>query len=535
MNNGEDKKKLQVQESDTKPEKKSKEIKEKKASEQKMKTSNDSSGKTKKPSSSEKKIEEKKNTRLIVRKANRQEDYQGKKQKDSRGYAKNEDSRGYAKNGRYNDQRMSSVNAYEITPEQLGVMSLSELNQVARRLGIIGASLMRKEGLLKKIIEMQKDPERELVVEGVLEKLPDGFGFLRSSYYDYISGPDDVYVSPSQIRRFGLKTGDTISGVIRKPKDGEKYFALLKVARVNFLDPISSGDRISFERLIPIFPNEKINLEYDPSVLSTRLVDLFSPIGKGQRGLLVAPPKVGKTVLLKEIAQAMLKNNEGIHLIVLLIDERPEEVTEMKRVVHGTAAEVVSSTFDESASRHVQVSQMVLEKAKRMTEAGLDVVILLDSITRLARAYNTVAPASGKVLTGGIDANALQRPKKFFGAARCAEDGGSLTIIATALIETGSRMDEVIFEEFKGTGNMEMHMTRKLSNRRIFPALDILNSGTRRDDLLQPEDVLNKVWILQKFLGTMNTVEGLEFLINKLKKYKTNEEFLESINTKNGK
>ncbi|MCK5632922.1 transcription termination factor Rho [bacterium] len=411
-------------------------------------------------------------------------------------------------------------------------MSFADLNQVARRFGLIGASLMRKEELLKKIIELQKKPEKELEVEGVLEKLPDGFGFLRSSHYDYISGPDDIYVSPSQIRRFGLKTGDTVTGVIRKPKEGEKYFALLKVSKVNFSDPIPAGDRISFERLIPIFPKEKLNLEYDPSVLSTRLVDLFSPIGKGQRGLLVAQPKVGKTVLLKEIAQAILKNNQGVYLIVLLIDERPEEVTEMKRVVRGTSAEVISSTFDESASRHVQVAEMVLEKAKRLIESGQDVVVLLDSITRLARAYNTVAPASGKVLTGGIDANALQRPKKFFGAARCAQDGGSLTMIATALIETGSRMDEVIYEEFKGTGNMEMHMTRKLSNRRIFPALDIMNSGTRRDDLLQTADVLNKVWILQKFIGTMNTIEGMEFLINKMKKHKTNKEFLDSINTK---
>ncbi len=449
---------------------------------------------------------------------------------------KGREQKSHSRNGgRQQEQRSAGVNVYELTPEQLGKMSFAELNQVARRLGLIGASLMTKENLLKKIMDVQKHPDRELEVEGVLERLPDGFGFLRSAHYDYISGPDDVYVSPSQIRRFGLKTGDTITGVIRKPKEGEKYFALLKVAKVNFAEPIPAGDRISFERLIPVFPHEKLKLEHDPSVLSTRLMDLFAPIGKGQRGLLVAPPKVGKTVLLKETAKAILKNNQGVYLIVLLIDERPEEVTEMKRVVQGTSAEVISSTFDESASRHVQVAQMVLDKAKRMTEAGNDVVILLDSITRLARAYNTVAPASGKVLTGGIDANALQLPKKFFGAARCAQDGGSLTIIATALVETGSRMDEVIFEEFKGTGNMEMHMTRKLSNRRIFPALDIMNSGTRRDDLLQPEDVLNKVWILQKFLGTMNTVEGMEFLINKLKKHKTNDEFLESINKKNGK
>lgn len=430
------------------------------------------------------------------------------------------------------EQKSPSIQVQDLSEKQLAQMTLADLNQVARRLGIIGASLMKKEELLVTILDVQKHPERELEVKGVLEKLPDGFGFLRSSAYDYVSGPDDVYVSPSQIRRFGLKTGDTVTGVIRKPKEGEKYFALLKVDKVNYVDPIPAGDRINFDRLTPVFPHAKFNLEYDPTVLSTRLMDLFSPIGKGQRGLLVAPPKVGKTVLLKETAKAMIENNPDVYLIVLLVDERPEEVTEMKRVVKGSGAEVISSTFDESASRHVQVAEMVLEKAKRLAEAGKDVAILLDSITRLARAYNTVAPASGKVLTGGIDANALQRPKKFFGAARCAEEGGSLTIIATALIETGSRMDEVIYEEFKGTGNMEMHMTRKLSNRRIFPALDIMNSGTRRDDLLQSEDVLNKVWVLQKFISTMNTVEGMEFLISKMKKHKTNEEFLESINKK---
>ncbi len=434
--------------------------------------------------------------------------------------------------GAKNQESKSPSAPVDLSEKQLALLTLADLNQVARRLGIIGANLMKKEELLLTILDVQKHPERELEVKGVLERLPDGFGFLRSAFYDYISGPDDVYVSPSQIRRFGLKTGDTVTGVIRKPKEGEKYFALLKVDKVNYVDPIPAGDRINFDRLTPVFPHEKFNLEYDPSVLSTRLMDLFSPIGKGQRGLLVAPPKVGKTVLLKETAKALIQNNPDVYLIVLLVDERPEEVTEMKRVVKGTGAEVISSTFDESASRHVQVAEMVLEKAKRLAEAGKDVAILLDSLTRLARAYNTVAPASGKVLTGGIDANALQRPKKFFGAARCAEEGGSLTIIATALIETGSRMDEVIYEEFKGTGNMEMHMTRKLSNRRIFPALDIMNSGTRRDDLLQSEDVLNKVWVLQKFISTMNTVEGMEFLISKMKKCKTNEEFLESINKK---
>lgn len=442
------------------------------------------------------------------------------------------DAKDQPRGSKNQEQKTPSIPVQDFSEKQLALLTLADLNQVARRLGIVGASLMKKDELLLTILDVQKHPERELEVKGVLEKLPDGFGFLRSSAYDYVSGPDDVYVSPSQIRRFGLKTGDTVTGVIRKPKEGEKYFALLKVDKVNYVDPIPAGDRINFDRLTPVFPHSKFNLEYDPTVLSTRLMDLFSPIGKGQRGLLVAPPKVGKTVLLKETAKALIQNNPDVYLIVLLVDERPEEVTEMKRVVKGTGAEVISSTFDESASRHVQVAEMVLEKAKRLAEAGKDVAILLDSITRLARAYNTVAPASGKVLTGGIDANALQRPKKFFGAARCADEGGSLTIIATALIETGSRMDEVIYEEFKGTGNMEMHMTRKLSNRRIFPALDIMNSGTRRDDLLQSEDVLNKVWVLQKFISTMNTVEGMEFLISKMKKHKTNEEFLESINKK---
>jgi len=461
----------------------------------------------------------------------KKDDFETKKN----GGVKQKGPKRYMRSGRYQEQRISQTKIYELTEAQLGELSLFELNHIAHRLGMLGATLLKKSDLLKKIMDYQAHPDRDIEVEGVLEKLPDGFGFLRAFYYDYVSGPDDVYVSPSQIRRFGLKTGDTISGVIRKPKEGEKYFALLKVNKINFCDPAPAGDYMSFERLVPIHPEKKFILEYDPTVLSTRLMDLFSPIGKGQRGLLVAPPKVGKTVLLKEIAQSLLKNHPEIYLIVLLIDERPEEVTDMKRVVLGTSAQVISSTFDESASRHVQVAQMVLEKSKRLVECGHDVVILLDSITRLTRAYNTVAPASGKVLTGGIDANALHRPKKFFGAARHVQDGGSLTIIATALVETGSRMDEVIYEEFKGTGNMEMHMTRKLSNRRIFPAFDIANSGTRRDELLQSPDVLNKVWILQKFLGTMNTNEGMEFLISKMKKFKTNKEFLDSINKKGAK
>jgi len=431
------------------------------------------------------------------------------------------------------EQRPSHEEKQEEQNVPLHELSLPELNQYARRFGIVGASLMNKNTLIDKIKYAQEHPDMEMAVEGVLEKLPDGFGFLRSSQFDYVSGPDDVYVSPSQIRRFGLRTGDTVSGVIRKPKDGEKYFALLKINQVNYEDPARLADRIPFDRLSPVYPTDKLDLVFDPSVISTRIMDLFTPVGKGQRGLIVAPPKVGKTMLLKDLAKAIIANHPEAHLIILLVDERPEEVADMKRTVKDSKAEVISSTFDESAERHVQVADIVLEKAKRMVEAGKDVVILLDSVTRLARAYNTTAPASGKVLTGGIDANALQRPKRFFGAARNIQEGGSLTIIATAMVDTGSRMDEVIYEEFKGTGNMEMHMSRKLSNRRIFPAFDLLVSGTRRDDLLHSEEDLNKVWVLQKFLATMNAVEGMEFLINKIKRTKTNEEFLESINKKN--
>ncbi len=418
--------------------------------------------------------------------------------------------------------------------QELSQMSLADLNVLARRLGIIGATLMSKADLITKIAELEQHPDKELEVEGVLEKLPDGYGFLRSARFDYVSGPDDIYVSPSQIRRFNLRTGDTVSGVIRKPKEGEKYFALLKINQVNFQDPATLGDRYYFDRLSPLHPNKKFTLEGDPSFISTRIMDLFSPIGYGQRGLIVAPPKAGKTVLLKEIAQTITTQNPDVYLIVLLIDERPEEVADMRRTIKGAHAEVISSTFDEPAERHVAVAEIVLEKAKRMVEVGQHVVIILDSITRLSRAYNTTAPASGKVLTGGVDANALQRPKRFFGAARNTEEGGSLTIIASALIETGSRMDEVIYEEFKGTGNMEMHMCRKLANRRIFPAFDLLISGTRREDLLLSEADLNKVWVLRKFLGTMNTQEGMEFLIDKIKKFKSNEEFLEAMNKKNG-
>ncbi len=438
-------------------------------------------------------------------------------------------------NPRDNRPRQYDKDRREREKKSVDEMSLHELNYCARRLGIIGAGLMKKEELLKRVKFVEANPDMELEVEGVLEKLPDGFGFLRSGQYDYVSGPDDVYVSPSQIRRFGMRTGDMIKGIIRKPKDNEKYFALLKVSHVNSGDPTALGDRPHFDRLSPTYPKDKFNLEYDPTKLSTRIMDIFTPIGKGQRGLLVAPPKVGKTMLLKEVARAFMKNHPEAYLMVLLIDERPEEVADMRRVVQGTSSEVISSTFDEVAERHVSVAEIVLEKSKRMVEAGKDVIILLDSITRLARAYNTVAPASGKVLTGGVDAHALQRPKRFFGAARCVEEGGSLTILATAMIDTGSRMDEVIFEEFKGTGNMEMNMTRKLSNRRIFPAFDLLVSGTRRDDLLHTEENLNKVWILQKFLSTMNVIEGMEFLIDKMNKFKSNKEFMDSINKPAGK
>ena len=424
------------------------------------------------------------------------------------------------------------VVVYEKKIEDLKIMQFTELYQIARKLGIVGASMLKKDELIQKIEYFRAHPEEEIAVHGVLEKLPDGFGFLRSYNFDYISSPDDIYVSPSQIRRFGLRTGDTIAGSIRRPKDNEKYFALLKVTTVNG-DPASNmGDRPFFDRLSPHHPNKKFNLDARPDFISCRIMDLFTPIGKGQRGMIVAPPKAGKTMLLKELALTLLAENPDLYLMVLLVDERPEEVTDMRKIVKGKNVEVISSTFDESANRHVQVAEVTLEKAKRLVESGKDVVILLDSITRLARAYNTTAPASGKVLTGGIDANALQRPKRFFGAARNTEEGGSLTILATAMVETGSRMDEVIYEEFKGTGNMEMHLSRKIANRRIFPAFDLMMSGTRRDDLLLSEEDHKKVWVLQKFLSTMNSVEAMEFLIDKMKKHKTNEEFLDSINKK---
>ncbi len=363
--------------------------------------------------------------------------------------------------------------------------------------------------------------------DGVLEIMQDGYGFLRSADYNYLASPDDIYVSPSQIKLFGLKTGDTVKGQIRPPKEGEKYFALLRVESVNGRSTEEIRDRVSFEYLTPLFPEERLNLSTKPSLMSTRILDLFAPIGKGQRGMIVAQPKTGKTVLLKEVANAIAENHPEVYLMILLVDERPEEVTDMARSVK---AEVISSTFDEQADRHVKVSTMVLEKAKRMVECGHDVVILLDSITRLARAYNTVVPSSGKILSGGVDANALHKPKRFFGAARNVENGGSLTILATALIETGSKMDEVIFEEFKGTGNMELQLDRKLSNRRVYPAIDVPASGTRREDLLMDKDTLQRIWILRKFMSDMNSVEAMEFLLSKIKGTKDNEEFLISMN-----
>lgn len=430
------------------------------------------------------------------------------------------------------NQSMHSAPAKELTELQMQDMTISELVAAAKHLGIIGASLLTKEKLIQSILVQQKNPDSDIFIEGVLEKLPDGFGFLRFAEYDYISGPDDVYVSPSQIRRFNLKTGDIITGTIRRPKDNEKYFALLRVDRINGEDPGHTFNRLFFDRLTPLYPDSRFNLEFRPDFISTRIMNIFTPIGKGQRGLIVAPPKAGKTMLLKEIAQTMVGQYPDVHFIMLLIDERPEEVADMKRSVKGKNAEVISSTFDESAERHVQVAEIVLEKAKRLVEAGKDVFIVLDSITRLARAYNTIAPASGKVLTGGIDANALQRPKRFFGAARKTEEKGSLTIIGSALVETGSRMDEVIYEEFKGTGNMELHLTRKLSNRRTFPAFDLVASSTRRDDLLLTKEELNQAWVLHKFLSTMNIIEGMEFIISQMHKHKTNTEFFESMNSK---
>jgi transcription termination factor Rho len=409
---------------------------------------------------------------------------------------------------------------------ELKDMSIQKLNQVAKDMGIAGAAGLRKQELIFKILQTQAEKSGLIFSEGVLECLPDGFGFLRAPEYNYLPGPDDVYVSPSQIRRFDLRTGDTISGQIRPPKEGERYFALIKVDAINFEPPEEARNKIFFDNLTPLYPNQRLKLETTRENHSGRVMDLLTPIGKGQRGLIVSPPRTGKTMLLQSIANSITTNHPEVTLIVLLIDERPEEVTDMQRSVHG---EVISSTFDEPATRHVQVAEMVIEKAKRLIEHKRDVVILLDSITRLARAYNTIVPPSGKVLSGGVDSNALQRPKRFFGAARNIEEGGSLTIIATALIDTGSRMDDVIFEEFKGTGNMEIHLERKLVDKRVFPAIDINKSGTRKEELLLPKDELNRVWILRKVLNPLSPVETMELLLDKLGKTRTNAEFLGSM------
>jgi transcription termination factor Rho len=411
---------------------------------------------------------------------------------------------------------------------ELKEKTVADLNTVAKDLNVAGTSGLRKQELIFKILEAQTEKNGLVFGEGVLEILPDGFGFLRAPSSNYLPGPDDIYVSPSQIRRFDMRTGDTISGQIRPPKEGERYFALLKVEAINFENPELAKDKILFDNLTPLYPDQRIGLERPDADLSTRIMDLLTPIGMGQRGLIVSPPRTGKTMLLQSIANSITATHPEIILIVLLIDERPEEVTDMQRSVKG---EVVSSTFDEPAQRHVQVAEMVIEKAKRLVEHKRDVVILLDSITRLARAYNTIQPASGKVLSGGIDSNALQRPKRFFGAARNIEEGGSLTIMATALIDTGSRMDDVIFEEFKGTGNMEIHLDRKLADKRVFPAIDITRSGTRKEELLLSEKELNRVWLLRKVLQPMGTVDAMEFLLEKIRQTKTNADFLDSMNT----
>jgi transcription termination factor Rho len=406
-------------------------------------------------------------------------------------------------------------------------MSIQQLNTIAKDLGLSGVSGLRKQELIFKILQAQAEKSGLIFSEGVLECLPDGFGFLRAPEYNYLPGPDDVYVSPSQIRRFDLRTGDTISGQIRPPKEGERYFALIKVDAINFEPPEEARNKIFFDNLTPLYPNERIKLETIKDNYSGRIMDLLTPLGKGQRGLIVSPPRTGKTMLLQSIANSITANHPEVILIVLLIDERPEEVTDMQRSVRG---EVISSTFDEPAARHVQVAEMVIEKAKRLVEHKRDVVILLDSITRLARAYNTIVPPSGKVLSGGVDSNALQRPKRFFGAARNIEEGGSLTIIATSLIDTGSRMDDVIFEEFKGTGNQEIHLDRKLVDKRVFPAIDINKSGTRKEELLQPKEELNRVWVLRKVLSPLSQVEAMELLLDKLSKTRSNAEFLNSMN-----
>ena len=409
---------------------------------------------------------------------------------------------------------------------ELKDMSIQRLNDVAKSMGVMSSAGLRKQELIFKILQTQAEKSGLIFSQGVLECLPDGFGFLRAPEYNYLPGPDDVYVSPSQIRRFDLRTGDTVSGQIRPPKEGERYFALIKVDAINYEPPEEARNKIFFDNLTPLYPQQRLKLETTRDNFSGRVMDMLTPIGKGQRGLIVAPPRTGKTMLLQSIANSITTNHPEVVLIVLLIDERPEEVTDMQRTVKG---EVISSTFDEPAARHVQVAEMVIEKAKRLVEHKRDVVILLDSVTRLGRAYNTVVPPSGKVLSGGIDSNALQRPKRFFGAARNIEEGGSLTIMATALVDTGSRMDDVIFEEFKGTGNMEIHLDRKLVEKRVFPAIDINRSGTRKDELLLPREELNRIWVLRKVLSPLSPVESMELLLDKLGKSRSNGDFLSSM------
>ena len=411
---------------------------------------------------------------------------------------------------------------------ELKAKKIGELLELGNQFNIEGAATLRKQELIFALLQAQTEKNGAIFGEGVLETLPDGFGFLRSPDYNYLPGPDDIYVSPSQIRRFGLRTGDTIAGQIRPPKEGERYFALLKVETINFEGPEKAKEKILFDNLTPLYPQQRLRLEFDPKNNSTRIMDLFTPIGKGQRALIVSPPRAGKTVMLQNVANAITTNHPEVFMIVLLIDERPEEVTDMQRSVK---AEVVSSTFDEPAQRHVQVAEMVIEKAKRMVEHGRDVVILLDSITRLARAYNAVVPPSGKILSGGVDSNALHKPKRFFGAARNIEEGGSLTIIGTALIDTGSRMDEVIFEEFKGTGNCEIILDRKLADKRTWPSIDITKSGTRKEELLVDKGMLSKMWVLRRVLMPMGVVDAMEFLLDKLKNSKSNADFFEAMNS----
>ncbi len=424
------------------------------------------------------------------------------------------------------DGSSSSIAGADLKLATLKDLSIAELTKIAQDLEIVHATGLRKQDLIFQILRGRAEKSGLLFSEGVLEMLPDGYGFLRAPDYNYLPGPDDVYVSPSQIRRFDLQTGDTVSGQIRPPREGERYFALVKVDAINFEPPDRTRRRVFFENLTPLYPDQRIRLETAGDNYSARVMDLMTPLGKGQRGLIVAPPRTGKTMLLQNLANSITANHPEVYLIVLLIDERPEEVTDMQRSVRG---EVVSSTFDEAAQRHVQVAEMVIEKSKRLVEYGKDVVILLDSITRLARAYNTIVPTSGRVLTGGVDSNALQRPKRFFGAARNIEGGGSLTIVATALVETGSRMDDVIFEEFKGTGNMEIHLDRKLADRRVFPAIDMQKSGTRKEELLLPKDDLNRIWVLRKVLTPLSSTEAMELMLSRMTKSKDNTEFLSSM------